>query len=372
MDEASLDLHSLKETSDDSRVNATVCLGQLYQRMSTASAVMKQISRPYLDELDKVQLPNSLAYSSSHSTHSSFGGRPFDNQSATSYTTDSSRTAIAHDSKPSSGPTSQRRISMNSSLSYPNEREQPKSRTPGEDNVPALPPSMQRQISQGAVEAAWNPGSGGFQQTKDHLPSFIAGAPPPYKPGASGLLYTTDDKGQNFPRESSFYQSPIADVQNVQQRYPPQRSPGPANETMISPEEQVHELDNGSRPDLPSDQESTTLTSAARIPRQQRVPLNPDYSTLEYIAIGEVQGRPPETVTSMQQHRQHMQQMNTQAQQYFSQVNQTPDAVQRQPFHTQSATRPPTSSGGIEPTSALVGPLLQIRVCPCLVSFVPK
>src|ERR1700753_2916516 len=76
MDESALDLHMLKETSDDCRVNATVCLGQLYQRMSTATAAMKNMSRPYTDEPDKVQLPASLAYSSSRSTHSSFGGRP--------------------------------------------------------------------------------------------------------------------------------------------------------------------------------------------------------------------------------------------------------------------------------------------------------
>ena len=38
MDEAALDLYMLKESSDDCRVNATVCLGQLYQRMSNATA----------------------------------------------------------------------------------------------------------------------------------------------------------------------------------------------------------------------------------------------------------------------------------------------------------------------------------------------
>jgi len=83
MDDAVLDLHVLRETSDDSRVNTTVCLGQLYQRMSTATAAVKQISRTYVEEPNNVppsRPSHSLAYSSSRSTHSSY-----ENTSLTSY-----------------------------------------------------------------------------------------------------------------------------------------------------------------------------------------------------------------------------------------------------------------------------------------------
>ncbi|KIW99972.1 uncharacterized protein Z518_10900 [Rhinocladiella mackenziei CBS 650.93] len=385
MDEAALDLHTLRETSDDSRVNATVCLGQLYQRMSTATAAMKQISRPYLDEPDKTQLPGSLAYSSSRSTHSSFGTRPLDNQSATSYSTYSSRTAVGHDRKPSGGLTPQRRISMNSSFSNSSERDQSKGRTPGEDSVPALPPPMQRQPSQNAVDST-GPSTGSFQQRVDRAASPHAGAPPPYKSSSPAPTHVIDEKGQNFPPESSFYQPPTADVRNIPQPSPPpQRSPGFPGETGFSrpvPLSQVHELDNGSRPEEQQPRDQGTSTRSPQIGQHQTVPLNPDYSTLEYVAALDARSRPPAALASSPLYQQYTQQIHPQEQspmqygyQYQHQQQhryqhqpqslshpqpQSPPQtmVQNFPPQNQAVSRPHTSATGTSSESAPVDPVL--------------
>lgn len=314
MDEASLNLHALKETSDDCRVNATVCLGQLYQRMSTATAAVKQSHRPYIDEPDKVQLPGSLAYSSSRSTHSSFGGRSYDAQSATSYTTYSSRTAIGHDRKPSNGLTPQRRISMNSAVSYSSERDRdrPQSRTPGEDDVPALPFPMQRQASQGPLDSV-STGTGRFPSNIDLETSSNPASPPPYV--ANAFVHTTDDKGQKFPPGSSFYEPPLAQmpVNAPQVPFPPQ-DPNLVQVRNFSRAIQVHELDDNSTGVLSQSPDQTSSIESPRSLQDQPVPLNPEYSTLEYVASLESRSRPPAALAASAEYQQYMQSMNMQAQ----------------------------------------------------------
>ncbi|OQU94595.1 hypothetical protein CLAIMM_00929 [Cladophialophora immunda] len=370
MDEAMLDLHMLKETSDDCRVNATVCLGQLYQRMSTATAAMKQISRPYVDDSDKVQLPGSLAYSSSRSTHSSFGGRPYDSQSATSYTTYSSRTAVGHDRKPSGGLAPQRRTSMNSAFSYTSEA--PKSRTPGEDNVPALPSPMQRQTSQGAVETTPN-GFGVPQQLEDRAPSTNTD-PPPYRPALTGPVYTSDEKGQRFPKESSFYQSPVAGVHNhVPQNPSMERSPRIADDNSVSVPvlpAQVHELDHNERletqhtqePDVTKQNMSTNIS----LNQRQAVPLNPDYSTLEYVATLESRSRPPAAPAPEQHYQNFLQQLPPHLQQQVQHSMwhgyQNQHILQGQPIVNSPVSRPQTSNAGPEILPAVTDPLFQQRI----------
>ncbi|OAL34792.1 hypothetical protein AYO20_05987 [Fonsecaea nubica] len=363
MDEATLNLHMLKETSDDCRVNATVCLGQLYQRMSTATAAMKQIARPSIDDSDKVQLPGSLAYSSSRSTHSSFGGRPYDTQSGTSYTTYSSRTAVGHDRKPSGGLAPQRRTSMNSTLSYMSDA--PKSRTPGEDNVPALPFPMQRQTSQGAVS----------QQLEDSPPSTNAD-PPPYRANLTGPIYTSDEKGQRFPKESAFYQPPPA-VQyspvpqsTFQERSPRIAQDNPASVPVLPA--QIHELDHNLAPEAEQTQErevmkpnmSTTTSSNQR----QAVPLNPDYSTLEFVAPSEPRSRPPAAAGLEQQYQSLLQQLPPYLQQQVQQSMwhgyQNPNVLENQPTTSSPISRPQTSNAGGEILPVLPDPLFQQRVPP--------
>lgn len=75
LDDADLDLDALQMASDDCRVNAGVCLGQLSQRLSDAAkaqAMYPPNSMRYSKRSGRV-LPAapSLAYSSSRSTHSS-------------------------------------------------------------------------------------------------------------------------------------------------------------------------------------------------------------------------------------------------------------------------------------------------------------
>lgn len=315
MDEASLNLHALKETSDDCRVNATVCLGQLYQRMSTATAAVKQIHRPYIDEPDKVHLPGSLAYSSSRSTHSSFGGRPFDAQSATSYTTYSSRTAIGHDRKTSNGLAPQRRISMNSAVSYSSERDRdrPQSRTPGEDNVPALPFPMQREASQGLPDSA-STGTGRFPSNIDLETSSNPASPPPYV--ANSFIHTADDKGQKFPPGSSFYEPPVEGVPaNTTQIPLPQQDPSLVPVPNFSRTIPIHELDDNSTV-LPPPQspEQDSAVGSPRSMQSQPPPLNPEYSTLEYVATLESRSRPPAALAASAEYQQYMQSMNMQDQ----------------------------------------------------------
>ncbi|EXJ94352.1 hypothetical protein A1O1_02746 [Capronia coronata CBS 617.96] len=391
MDEASLDLHSLKETSDDSRVNATVCLGQLYQRMSTATAAMKQISnsKPYADERDKGAVPDSLAYSSSRSTHSSLGagGGPFDNQSTTSYTTYSSRTAVVHDRKPSGGAMPpQRRISLNSALSYSSEREQPKSVTPGEDDIPALPLAMQRQSSQASAEN----NTSSSARTVQHIGALglsttarnaLTPAPPPYKPDRSPSVQVSAEKGQNFPPESSFYQPRTADIRNRPPQSPPQRqgsleSYGDRNESShpLQPRSvDVHELDDGLPSQIPSREERTTThpaqQSRSQIHNQSQihaVPVNPNYSTLEYVVDLETRSRPPASLATSQQYQGNQSQLGQawppQMQQgYYQQAMIHGQQWQSQPVAREQpgGTVPPSADNPVDPTLQRRVPTMQ-------------
>lgn len=70
MDDVDLDFNTLQSASDDCRVNAGVCLGQLSQRLS--SAIQAQAYYPSSTPGPALQpMSPSLAYSSSRSTHSS-------------------------------------------------------------------------------------------------------------------------------------------------------------------------------------------------------------------------------------------------------------------------------------------------------------
>ncbi|KAI1610735.1 hypothetical protein EDD36DRAFT_301682 [Exophiala viscosa] len=99
MEEVDLDLRLLKETSDNSRTSAIVCLGQLYQRMSTAEGLREQIFRHHLDHSDSGS-PSSVPRSDSQRTYSSGDGA----QSTTSYTTHNSRPRIGRHRTSPSGP----------------------------------------------------------------------------------------------------------------------------------------------------------------------------------------------------------------------------------------------------------------------------
>ncbi|OCT44815.1 hypothetical protein CLCR_05428 [Cladophialophora carrionii] len=377
MDEAALDLHMLKETSDDCQVNATVCLGQLYQRMSTATAVMKQMARPYVDEPDKVQLPGSLAYSSSRSTHSSFGGRPYDLQSTGSYTTYSSRTATGHDHKVSGGLTPQRRISMNSTHSYSSEP--PKIRTPGEDSVPALPFAAQRQPSQGAVQTISDPVRQ-YYRPEERVPSPNAG-PPPYQQDLLRPVYATDDKGQRFPPDSSFYQPPPVEAYKHVPQSPPQQ-PSPRlvpemNQSGATTPAQSHELDTGPPADRQAEEEKEATTpsfppQSPPLTQRQAVPVNPDYPTLEFVATTNSRGRPPRpsipTIPEYQ-YQQFLHQLPPQLQQQVQQsmpvsYQDQQQAVARQPILNSPMSRPLTSNAEAETLPAPTDPLFHQRVPP--------
>lgn len=390
MDEAALDLHALKETSDDCRVNATVCLGQLYQRMSTATAAMKQMSRPRADDPDKAQLPPSLAYSSSLSTHSSSGGLPYDVQSNTSYTTYSSRTAVAHERKLSGGLTPQRRISMNSAYSFSSE--QPKVRTPGEDNVPALPLSIKRQISQNTIDTIAN-AARQIDPIREQVHQ-INPEPPAYHHEISKPVYTSDDKGQKFPPESNFYQPPQIDASPPMPPVsPPQLSPkvlGDVDITRQSPNAQIHELENKqvleSRPALERIAElhapvGEETTNQGQTTQRQPVPLNPDYSTLEFVAATNSQSRPAPISLSSAPHvgyAEYSQHPSPNPQQYVQQsvpygyhyhpTNQAQMSMTSPVSRPQtSATEAGTMPAPIEPfvLQQRVGDDLQIMSCMC-------
>jgi len=73
IDDADLDYAALQSASDDSRVNAVVCLGQLSQRISAAAAanaMLPEHSMPYPVGSDRMPSSPSLQYSSSRSTRS--------------------------------------------------------------------------------------------------------------------------------------------------------------------------------------------------------------------------------------------------------------------------------------------------------------
>lgn len=360
MDEAYLDLHSLKETSDDSRVNATVCLGQLYQRMSTATAAVKQISRPHVDGADKCHMPTSLAYSCSHSTPSSLGGGRLDSQSTTSYTTYSSRTAIGPDCNHSGDLIPQRKNSMASALSYSSEREPPKSLAPGEDNVPALPFFVQRQASQGAVENIFNVVKGSHQGERGPSPDAVA--PPPYKPNLSSSREKSGEKGQSFPRESNFYQPLTADIHNSTTQSPEPKE-GHRNEPRRALQHrtvQIHELGDGRVPRADRREENWGQTDYSSHGRP--VPLNPDYSTLEYVADLEMCSRPPALLGNPQQFQRYMQQPGQQWRLRAEQRDHQQSAEPGQQSPRQPVARLQTSNVEATTVASPVDPVLRERV----------
>jgi hypothetical protein len=74
MDGMDLDFHALQTSSDDCRVNAGVCLGQLSQRLSEAAKAQTYYSPSYSSGSGLMPpMSPSLGYSSSRSTHSSVG-----------------------------------------------------------------------------------------------------------------------------------------------------------------------------------------------------------------------------------------------------------------------------------------------------------
>ena len=73
IDDSALDYEALQLASDDSRVNAVVCLGQLSQRISAAAAanaMLPEHHMPYAVGSDRMPMSPSLQYSSSRSTRS--------------------------------------------------------------------------------------------------------------------------------------------------------------------------------------------------------------------------------------------------------------------------------------------------------------
>ncbi|KIW11933.1 hypothetical protein PV08_09206 [Exophiala spinifera] len=305
MDDASLDLTMLKETSDDSRVNAIVCLGQLYQRMSTAAASMKEMSRSYRGGNDQHATLNTLAYSSSQSTNSSLARRPWDSRSSTSYTSCSTRTAVEGDRKPSNELQSQRRMSLTSAFSYSSEREPYKSRVSEEDVTPKDPPPVQRHSSQSQLHDQAEITCNGSMNIND-AKATLTTSPEPRRdlsfspPGLTPLVEDTTDT------EPTLQQSAITmnyDVQGSGQSSP--RSPGSQIDVKVSPPvstSSLHELEN-------------TIASMMVAPlatnQQNRVPMNPEYSTLECVPSVGGQWHPVPPVNRQGYLQQDSQQIQT-------------------------------------------------------------
>lgn len=292
MDDASLDLRMLKETSDDSRVNATVCLGQLYQRMSTAAASMKEMSRSYCGEAEQQAASNTLAYSSSQSTNSSTGGTPWDSRSSTSFASYSTRTAVEGDRKPSNGHQPHRRMSLTSAFSYSSEREPHKGLEPEGDVMLKRPPPVQRHSSQSpsldpvgkSLNEGMNMGDERAVMTTNSVPRRDL---PFYSLGLTPLVEHIHDA-----EEADLRLSPTTSGHDIQSsgRSSP-RIPGSLTNTSQVPvvaASSVLKPDNG----------ITSGTIAPLEVNQQGpvpVPLNPEYSTLECVvsAGGEWHSLPP-------------------------------------------------------------------------------
>lgn len=278
MDDASLDLRMLKETSDDSRVNATVCLGQLYQRMSTAAASMKEMSRSYRGEVDQQPALNTLAYSSSQSTNSSIGGRPWGSRSSTSFTSYSTRTAVEGDRKPSHEHESQRRMSLNSAFSYSSEREPHKNPVPEGDVILKRQPPVQRHSDQHQDHDPVGKSSNGTMNMSNDR-AVMTTSPEPRRDlpfSSSGLTPLVEDTPDAEERVLPI--SPTTsghDVQSSGQSSP--RTPGSLINVSPAPvvsASSAHELDHGM---------ASVIVGPLRTNQQSHVPLNPEYSTLECV-----------------------------------------------------------------------------------------
>ena len=232
MEEADLDLGLLKETCEDSRVNATVCLGQLYQRMSTAEALREQVFRDDLDQSDSGS-PSSVPRSNSHRTHSSGDG----GQSATSHTTYNSNPRTGQHRNPSDGPLSHEAVSMSSK---------------------ALPDMMHRSI-----------GCTPNELCAPDLPFFMQS---PDEHGTSTGL----SNGGWISRKTDQSDAPAVDTirSGIDTRGPSRVDLDPSVMGKDCPQEQAHRPDASPEP--------------LQIARGHNVPMNPDYSTLELVEPLEV------------------------------------------------------------------------------------
>ncbi|KAK5210861.1 hypothetical protein LTR47_001582 [Exophiala xenobiotica] len=308
MDDTSLNLHIMKETSDDGRVNATVCLGQLYQRMSTAAASMKQMSRSYQGEAGQAHNLESLAYSSSQSTQSSLGGKPWDSQSAASYTTYGTRTAVDDDRKLPNGLPPQRRISLASGRSYSSEAEPLKSRSPGENNLAIQPLHTHRHSSQGAADTV-PPLTREVTNGDAYSPRTSVGLEPSHDQAFSPLTLSPLGGQVQSSLEPALQQLHSSTRYGSQgQVHSPPRTPLPPIDSRASPS-QVHELDDGS---------VVMSVPPPRTGQRHAIPLNPDYSTLECVVSVDVRGQQP---------------LSDSQQQYMHYVNHQTQLSSQQRYH---------------------------------------
>lgn len=315
MDDAVLDLHVLRETSDDSRVNTTVCLGQLYQRMSTATAAVKQISRTYVEEPNNVspsRPSHSLAYSSSRSTHSSY-----ENTSLTSYSTGNERTPTVNDHKWPGAADPRRRMSTTSTASHLTGMEPPRNITPGEDDVPAMPLYMRRQTSPSVADNQSPNSLRPADENAVHSPPPI---PPLIRPRVSPQ---TSAGGDDQDRVSSVSQNryqtapaPLHISKPANSNYIPQgqRSPPPAyhnNTDHVERPAVIHELDSSYKNEksVPMGGDETAIPDArasSRKPVPTPQPL--DYSTLEHVSSLDTKNPSPATYLPEEQQQQSQQQ----------------------------------------------------------------
>ncbi|KAK4941455.1 hypothetical protein LTR10_018599 [Elasticomyces elasticus] len=261
MEEVKLDLHFLKETSDNSRVDATVCLGQLYQRMSTAETAMKKGFKHELDQSD-IESPGSVPRSNSQSTHSSGEG----GQSTASYTTYSSRPGYGHYRNPSNGPPPHGAVRMPFET-LPSRMPQAGSSAADKTAVPAQPFLMQDPERNGGSQGLSTDGED--LQMVDRPDDFAIDRTLPYN---NAVTSSRDDLPDDL--------SAGVTTHDCQDESPYHRHP---------------------------------LVQSFQLGWRQDVPRNPNYSTLEVVERLEAQGQPSQSpLTQWQPPHPWVQQNNPQ------------------------------------------------------------
>lgn len=206
----------------------------------------------------------------------------------------------------------QRRVSLTSAFSYSSEMDRTQIRTRGEEIVPALPASMSRQISQGQVSVSRTQTSQAEEDERTSLPS----SPPAYV--SSPAIQASEEKGQNFPPGSSFYEHPPKPVgADASQTLSPKqlrRNPGHHASPAGNIAQPIHELDVTSPPNLPRLDSGPSLSGRDLQTRLRRASLNPKYNTLEYVESLDRKSRPPAELLASQEYQQYIQHLQMQPQ----------------------------------------------------------
>jgi len=249
---------------------------------------------------------------------------------------------------------------------------QPKQLSSGEGSAPALSKSMQRGTIQEAVSSHANITSSLQQATGRPSQVFLTR----YAHDLPSQRYALGDEGQPAAAESSFCEPPAIHMQSRPQQSPPLLSPplakaGETNFFRPQPPSQARQQENLSSSSSHLDEQGSRMASfesdSPPLNQKQAIPLNPDYSTLEYVPTSCVRAHPPRAPAPTTTYHHFLQQLPPHLQQQV-QHSMPFEYQHQQMWHRQGNHMTPILEPQINTTDLSYLPaeehIPQHRVCP--------